>query len=403
MPWEVDLLTNFSKFSIEVSVMKTDLFKVISHLDDSIFFQEIVVQRAEQIRNVIRKEGKIFQGDLADLFELDEARIVIEKTDLKNCPGYYDNLEKGAIEYFGNILNCWTEYEIYKYTQKARQEYEREFDRKYLNINGTRSEIIPDISDDKRFFKIHRVECPMRLSNAVVLCNLYQFVKEKKWYEMLFSIELSSRGRHFIYYSAKQNHLNILATALILRYTENNNWLTLNSFFQNDQWPPPKKEQLQSFLKDLDFDINFKKIKSYRSVKEFEHQFLRSVIFKYEIDEVIRMTVSVQSYGEIICTMLSALKELSRMQLQNGQKLSFFITEESPLILIARVVEKMTDDDNLFLVTSQRQIGHDDIKTCKGLFSHKKLYDTLSKLSFSEVMQNIYNYRQIVFGRLDTG
>ena len=200
-----------------------DLYKLKEPSVDYIF-SKIVDQRTLQIERLIRQSGRRV-SNLAETFESNEASIA-RQIKLEKLPHVYSEIERKAIKIFGNILNCWTEFEIFKYKQKAKKEFEIfKKNKKFLDHNpssGYQAEIIKDISKDRRFFKIDGLDCPARLSNAIILCNLFQFVRGQKWFEMLQSLALSTKGKHFIYYKTNHNfkYPEIISTALILDYPQ---------------------------------------------------------------------------------------------------------------------------------------------------------------------------------------
>ncbi len=170
-------------------------------------FSEIAKLRTPMIEEEFLKANKA-AANMAELFDSNEAKKVFKNIKLEP---FYTEIEKAGLKLFGNILDCWTEFEIFKYSKQAKEEFNKFGNNKYWQNNSapeTKSELLEDISQDKRFFVIDGLNTPATLKNAVVLSNLFQFVKGKKWFEMLNSLELSEKGRHFIYYSTIDNKKN---------------------------------------------------------------------------------------------------------------------------------------------------------------------------------------------------
>jgi hypothetical protein len=169
-------------------------------------FSEIAKLRTPMIKEEFVKANKT-AANMAELFEGKEAKKVFNNIKLK----FYNEIETTGLKLFGNILDCWTQFEIFKYSLMAKEEFNKFGNNKYWqnnNLPQAKSELLEDIAPDKRFFIIDGLNVPARLPNAVVLSNLIQFVKGKKWFEMLDSLELSTKGRHFFYYSTTDNKKN---------------------------------------------------------------------------------------------------------------------------------------------------------------------------------------------------
>ncbi len=167
-------------------------------------FDKIVKLRTPMIKEEFLKANKK-EANLAELFDGKEAKKVF--TEIKLEP-FYNGIEKRGLKLFGNILDCWTEFEIFKYSDMAQEEFNKFGNNKYwqnTDLPETKSELIEDIAQDKRFFIIDGLNTPATLKNAVVLSNLFQFVKGRRWFEMLNNLELSEKGRHFIHYSTIDN------------------------------------------------------------------------------------------------------------------------------------------------------------------------------------------------------
>ena len=170
-------------------------------------FSEIVKLRTPAIKEQFLKQNKTY-ANMAELFDSDEAKKVFASFKIEP---FYNNIEQKALKLFGNILDCWTEYEIFKYSYKAKEEFNKFKNNKYwrqTNLPETKSELIEDIAQDKKFFTIDGLNTPATLKHAVVLSNLFQFVKGERWFEILNSLDISTKGRHFIHYITKDKKKN---------------------------------------------------------------------------------------------------------------------------------------------------------------------------------------------------
>ena len=170
-------------------------------------FKRITKERTPAIEEEFLKRNKT-AANMAELFEGEEAKKVFNN--FKTDPFYYAIEQKG-LKLFGNILDCWTEYEIFKHSKMAKDEFDKFGNNKYWqkpNLPEAKSELIEDIEPDKRFFVIDGLNVPATLKNAVVLSNLFHSVRDKRWFEILNSLDISEKGRHFIHYLTTKNKKN---------------------------------------------------------------------------------------------------------------------------------------------------------------------------------------------------
>ncbi len=198
------------KNGVKMTTTTTNFFKDIYNIEKKTgkrVFSKIVKLRTPMIKEEFVKANKT-AANMAELFEGKEAKKVFNNIKLKP---FYNKIETTGLKLFGNILDCWTQFEIFKYSLMAKEEFNKFGNNKYWqnnNLPQAKSELLEDIAQDKRFFIIEGLNVPARLPNAVVLSNLIQFVKGKQWFEMLDSLDLSVRGRHFIHYVTTDNKKN---------------------------------------------------------------------------------------------------------------------------------------------------------------------------------------------------
>ncbi|MDW6004839.1 acyl-homoserine-lactone synthase [Vibrio mangrovi] len=125
------------------------------------------------------------------------------KTIIKNNPMQLSAedlyIESLALSIFSNYADFWCEYEIYQIKNQYKNYYYYfdDFQLTY-NENDYHSQLIDNIQQINRVYLTMYETFPVRLADAVLLSNLHAFVKGKKWYEMLYALELSTRGTHFI-------------------------------------------------------------------------------------------------------------------------------------------------------------------------------------------------------------
>ncbi|MBW1615792.1 MAG: hypothetical protein JRJ49_04485, partial [Deltaproteobacteria bacterium] len=84
-------------------------------------FSEIVKLRTPMIKEEFVKANKT-AANMAELFEGKEAKKVSNNIKLKP---FYNKIETTGLKLFGNILDCWTQFEIFKYSLMAKEEFNK--------------------------------------------------------------------------------------------------------------------------------------------------------------------------------------------------------------------------------------------------------------------------------------
>lgn len=88
-------------------------------------------------------------------------------------------IEESSLSIFNDYTDFWCEYEIYKIRSKYKNRYFHEdIDLTYSEDNY-KSRIVSDITQDGGLYLTLYEDFLMKLSDAVLLSNLYAFVKEK--------------------------------------------------------------------------------------------------------------------------------------------------------------------------------------------------------------------------------
>lgn len=297
-------------------------------------FQNIVKCRQNHI---LKTSHCDYSGDLRRIFSPNN-------TNIDNCLlsiGEFSEeerlIEMLAKIFFTNILVCWAEYERFKIF--IRYPLER---RPALDVSCIRtsregeseqcSELVDEISKDPRLFLTQHHETPMYLDDAVALINLEVFVLEQHWYEMLFSLELSTKGRHFIlyHYTGESAFPSLTATALIQGWNSLQTWLSFDPFFHNDQWHLCLPEHAVSTLQKTEvlteqFQIDVK------SVESFESSLKNQVSSPESICEILRLTVSGKKESRHFNLYL-AQKKLVQLLVDHDIRLALTIID-SPVML----------------------------------------------------------------------
>ncbi|MDF2154264.1 acyl-homoserine-lactone synthase [Vibrio sp. CAU 1672] len=160
---------------------------------------------------------------------------------LANASKELNELEQQVHLHFSSWAEFWCEFLIYKLLKKyGVTQLQAGFTVGSLSLNDEdyQAELIDDIGTAADYFLTPYSPVPLTLSDAILISNLQTLVKEEKWYEMLFSIELSSREMHFIMYTpaTPSRHKLLLASAKIQPGTALTGWLYNEPFFNQTHW-----------------------------------------------------------------------------------------------------------------------------------------------------------------------
>ena len=374
------------------------LFFNLYHLKKKDFFHEIVEQRLIQISKVFQDSDKV-KENLSSIFEDKMMYNVIKSYNLALTDKHL-YIEDVAILLYGNILACWTEYEIYlivkrnEKIQQKRKEKDTALDYSITNYEYEKGEIVMEVSLDTRLFYIDDLKIPLLLSDAIVYANLIQFVKGKKWYEMLSKLELSRQGTHFIYYKSSPllPYDRLISSALILSYKQRNHWLALAPFFQTDRWNLlTNYEKVKECIENssLAFDAS-RFYKGTGCVKCFDEGLISAIKNKNEIAEIIRFTIHAGSRRDFFQLFHKAYKELmSAMYEVLGIKMSFWVSEEFPLYSIMNTINRKVKASVSLSIASCQILASSKTFTHKGIVLNEQIAYGLTKLSDTDILKEI--------------
>ncbi|WP_070965229.1 acyl-homoserine-lactone synthase [Vibrio sonorensis] len=199
-------------------------------------------------------------------------------------------IELIGYKHFGSILDLWARYECYRITGKACLERTKmglcRDDNAYSGL------IIDDISSQTSpvFSPFH--DKPMSLAQAVVLSNLALFVIEQKWYEMLLSIDLSSKGQHFVlFFNQEGRHPLLVSSALVQDSHKLEHWLSLTPFFQHSGWQLIANQKACQLIADTGV-IPSLPLHGASDLKQFDELCWPNLIEPEKVVEILRLTTA---------------------------------------------------------------------------------------------------------------
>jgi len=345
-------------------------------------FQTLIRTRQLELQTAL---PHLAQGNLERLFCCQESSIYIATHALKPPLDGLRQIEEQAIALFGNLLCCWAEYEKFLITHQAQAPYCSTTSLS-KDENRYHSEIVSAIEHDSRLFHtLHHHEA-LRLSEAIRLINLDIFIIEQKWYEMLFCLDLSSRGCHFILTTnAESGSPLLVSSALIQDWSQRKNWLSFDGFFDTPNWQPcTQQHDGQSLLATGVFNQQILgEIQC-----ENEQDFARYLKEPDAICEVLRLTVSGTKAMRFALLYLCQ-KHLMKRLVESGKKLTFTIIEQ-PLMLDFYY----SLDTVCYVNRTCRDINQTGVITYKGFWLNEALHHAFEQCTFSRYKTQILKQRK---------
>ena len=359
-------------------------------------FSKIVSYRMAQIQTC-----ENYSGNLHQIFTSDIANQICGYELLDGLPEIYLDIEKLAISLFGNILYCWAEYESYKIISRVQQ-YQNNHMAALNNVhtcapNEFISEIVMHIEKDERLFMTHHYNKPMLLSDAIVLTNIETFIKEQHWYEMLFYLELSQKGQHFVMLQGDESGLaTITSTALIQGWELRDNWLTFDPFFQNSRWQVDVNEKKLNALRQTGV---FSDALSFTfhpsSILEFESQLVDTLIDYKAICEVLRLTVS-GPLAKRSFFLYQCQKMIAQALCERGYDIVFTIIEQPTMILFYNALNQDPHLMPSYINTGYQDVNGNGCITYKGFWLTKCINEGFKKNSYKDYKKKIVAMRKVM-------
>lgn len=357
---------------------------------NSDIFSEIVFLRKQQIIEKLLIEP----GNLHQIFTSDEAKQVFIDSELNGKPQEFHYIEKLAEVYFGNILVLWAEYERFRIVSKYYFPEGATSSSMAVSASGQDestyvSEVVDDISSDLRLFMTHHSDVALCLRDAIALINLEVFVTGQHWYEMLFSLDLSKYGKHFILY----HHSNVcpypylISTALIQGWDRRHRWLSFDAFFQHSKWQLCLPEHAHRVLNQADvFSDNL--VLDTKSVADFESSLSRQLLRTEAVCEVLRLTVSGTQKQRMYHLYLGQ-KMLMRELVKQGFSLAFTIIE---LPVMLHFYQSLCSA--AYMHSSYQDINKNGLVTFKGFWLPDLLSHQFNQHTFRDYNTKIIKQRR---------
>ncbi|MDF2186183.1 acyl-homoserine-lactone synthase [Grimontia hollisae] len=362
-------------------------------------FEKIISYRLNEIRQAQPPEESC--GNLYTRLTSPLAESITGVKPLKNLPDLFFYIERTAIAYYGDILMCWAEFKTYQINEQARQYLQAYREQpasgdQLTTLENYRYEVVADIRNDERLFMTCYSPYPMTLSQANVLINLETFVKQQHWYEMLYYLNISASGEHFILYQEKgENPPLLLSSALIQRYSQHDNWLTFDPFFQTESWTLTlSNEKIDTLEKSGIFSKGLKYKINTESVEKFDYSLLRTVIRKPAVCEIIRMAIS-GPREKLNHVLYLTLKYLTLKLADIGLEVAYTIVEQPSIIGFYQSINNDSNHILPYVALCQQKVAGTALTTYQGIVFTGPMSQAFEENSFRDYNKRVISMRKL--------
>jgi len=300
---------------------------------------------------------------------------------LKNEPPQWHDLERKALTLFNDWAQAWCAFNVWKITKKYRNQASSLQLQSLPKFSQTEEDfadsVIEDIEKHTELYYTLHSHYAMELPDAIMLINLATFVWEQQWFEMLYEIDVSSQGTHFILAQLAPNlsFPIIVSSAKINHHRNIENWLYFSPFFQTSCWKLLNQVEMQERLVNLDLLCSDIEI-SDTSSTNFENALWQNISAQEKCCEVVRLTVSGSQNQKIFFLYLSQKRLMA--QLERHRFEVAFVVIEQPLMI--QYYQSLTN--GAYLKMSYCHVSDSGFATYKGLWFIKPLSQALSECSY---------------------
>ncbi|MDC5849068.1 acyl-homoserine-lactone synthase [Vibrio europaeus] len=371
---------NSSLFEKEDKGHACALFEQIETLfgvDSNHFFKHVLNERLAQISE---QDSSLRYKNIATKLQSPYYFVNVNYP-LKDEPQQWHDFEQRALNLFDNWAQAWCAFNIWKIKSKYQNQPRRlELDslpKLTQNEEDFVDSVIDNIENHAELYYTLHSGYAMELPDAVMLINLATFVSEQQWFEMLYEIEVSAHGSHFILAQLVPDlsFPVIVSTAKVNHHKEADNWLYFSPFFQTSCWTLLNQVEMQRQLVNLDLLCSDIEISDTSSAK-FENALWQNIAVQEKCCEIVRLTVSGNQSQKIFILYLSQKRLMAQLE-----KLCFqvaFVVIEQPLMI--QYYQSLTN--GAYLKMSYCHVSDSGFATYKGLWFIKPLSQALSECSY---------------------
>ncbi|MGR5284395.1 acyl-homoserine-lactone synthase [Vibrio maritimus] len=388
-----------------------EVHNYIETTGDREIFECIINKRSEQIVN--SQLSSCSSGNLDSQYQSESMAILINNTELFGVPNFYRYIEQQSQSLFGGLLPFWAEYQRFVLmldadaVEKAMPRTKEtipceELPSEELKIlakveleNGFHAELVQNIEADCRKFLTYFSDQPLRLPNANALMNLETFVKQQHWYEMLFELDLSAQGEHFILYQCDEHgRKTLLSSAKIQRWNKKDDWLAFAPFFQSDSWKVSLNDRnIRTLEASGMFDGSLSNRLKLSTPQHLDQSFSQSLALGDDCCELIRMAVS-GSTSRLNTILYLSIKHIALFMKQVGMKGVYVITEQPALLYFFQSVNLYSDDPDCYVPMTYQQITPAKPYTYKGLILSDPMVKAIGECNYKQYYKQVLSARK---------
>ncbi|GMQ48356.1 acyl-homoserine-lactone synthase [Vibrio sp. 10N] len=371
---------------------------VEANCDDTLF-ETIINKRVNQLINSGLCDCA--NGNLASKYDSEIMSNLIQNTALFDVPNFYRYIERKSQPLFGSVLSLWAEYQRFTLlldTCLTRGDVADDELRVLAKVeldDGFHAELVQNIEQDCRKFLTHFSSQPLDLSNANTLMNLETFVKQQQWYEMLFELDLSAQGEHFILYQCDDlGNRTLVASAKIQRWDKKQDWLAFAPFFQSDNWSVSINDRNIRALESSGlFDGALSDRLTLSTAQHLDTSFAQSLARGHDCCELIRMAVSGPA-RRLNTILYLSIKHIALFMEQVGIKGVYVITEQPALLYFFQSVNLYSDEPDCYVPMTYLRINPTKPYTYKGLILSNPMVKAIGECNYKQYYKQVLSARK---------
>lgn len=378
--------------------MKT-IHKTSVGLESGFFRAEVIqlferVQRQDQrhslkvrdiaktrIHNTRAQYKHLANTNMDTLFRSEEYSLAIEDSLLGQCTESH-HLELEVHEHYHHWGEFLCDYESFRVLERNQNS---------LSPNSTiypprkeeyyQAELIDEVRDDQRQYLTPFTNHLLSLADSILLTNLCTLVKDQKWFEILFDLDRSNRGCHFIMFFLHGKYRYLVSTACIQAYKNKEEWLYLSNYFCRDEW------RWNDFSKALEVLRRESNLNFNEYPKNFNDIVSKYFPSDFSACEIIRLTISGNRCNKLLLLYLSQVN-LSRL-LSLRFRFSFIITENKQMLNLYNSSPNMS-----YINIGDLADGKSIV--FKGVIDLIKINEDLESINFKDFKSRTLRYKERV-------
>ncbi|NRF14015.1 acyl-homoserine-lactone synthase [Vibrio coralliilyticus] len=284
-------------------------------------------------------------------------------------------LEQVALKHFESLPLLWAQVERHKLRSKQLSALTDTPKLSYSDIEYY-SDLIEEISEDPQIVSVPFDDGLYRLSDAILLSNIELFVIKQKWYELLFLMEHSSSGQHFVMFhkSGENKYPCLCSSAMITDWQHKHRWLSFSPFFQHERWSLLiSKESVDSLNKTGVFNGLSNNLPT---LEQFDSDCMAKANSSYKRCEILRLTVCGNQIQQLYLLYL-AQKQMAKQLAQSDYGCAYTIINNPWLLNFYAQLE-----GNAYVHCGSFGINQGECPTYRGMWLVKEFNRQYSYINF---------------------